>query len=557
MKSTNYWQYINPISLLTLIIFSFGIQLSNVAREIFIIFILFGFIYKNKLNIVTIKVNYFNPMLMLFVFHSLITLFHQFPKLTLQFLGFGYDNAFHLTVFRGYRSTNWFPNVDSALWWTDFELFKRTPTASSAVYSLISNAGIGSNNLPLMEMSVYVAINIIVLFSIVYVSVKFVSSNTCKNNHYLISYLLFAGISTVILSTSGVMLVNGFPPYLLVTLILTYWMHFNFRNESIKSRLISLSMAAYSIILITPGPVLFLFLPGLYLLVVSTVDLIRTKKAIEFLKNLIMPVLLATLSLTTFKDTSGSFGWRQILAPGGVHKPNLFIAFLIFSLFMVFFLFLLRAKKIDIFWLMAFSGGLSVAAFSFLTYKFTGSIQYYAVKQLYIWLPVGGILMFKYLNSPENLLRKIPNLLTVFLISTSIIVSFFYVDRSESGYMGTLPTAILSLESRETWKNSIVNSDGHIQTFLLLDAKQRGCRIYRLNPEESDLNSRWANALSNPINMTESCFGGYWNSSKLSIVELIDKLGNSRGNFLLVLPLDQDMKYPKSIFPANVQVIFN
>ncbi len=556
-RPTNYWNYTNPISLLAVLIFLFGFKTTNLYRELFIVTICSIFLFKVKHQVDFTKINIFRPIFKLFMLHLLVSVLYRVPKVTLQFLGYGYDNAFHLTVFRGYRSTNWFPIADSSNWWSDFELFKRTPTASSAVYSLFSNIAIGSNNLPMMEMSAFLAINLVALFSIIYIGTKIVFGQDYKKLSFLNFSILLTGNVAVILSTSGVMLANGFPPYLLVTLILVYWMHINFEKLSTRSRLMNLSLAAYSIILITPGPVLFLFLPGMYLLVISIKDFFRTREIINFIKNLILPITLATLSLTTFKDTSGSYGWRQILAPGGVYKPNLVISFLIFVLFVGSFLFLLKTKKLDICWLMVFSGGLSVAAFSILTYFFTGSIQYYAVKQLYIWLPLSGILLYKFFHSSDKVLRRKPHSLVTFCLSLTLILSSFQINRSESGFMGTLPVATLNLLDNETWKNSVVNADAHIQTYDSLTSKRSGCQIYRLNTEESDLNSRWANALTSPISMTESCFGGYWNSSKLSIVELIDKLENLKGDFLLILPFEKDMKNPKIVFPANVQVVFN
>jgi hypothetical protein len=65
--------------------------------------------------------------------------------LIVQFLSFGYDNAFHLMVYRGFRETSWLPVKYVSSWWSDFGLFESTPIGSSALFSFLSSAIIGGN----------------------------------------------------------------------------------------------------------------------------------------------------------------------------------------------------------------------------------------------------------------------------------------------------------------------------------------------------------------------------------------------------------------------------
>jgi hypothetical protein len=130
----------------------------------------------------------------------------------------------------------------------------------------------------------------------------------------------------------------------------------------------------------------------------------------------------------------------------------------------------------------------------------------------------------------------------------------FWNSSSSSGWMGTPISAIRNLASQNLWHQSVIYSRNFLDVYSNENSELPKCVILRINPSESDLNSRWANALTNPLSMSSKCFDGYWNSSPLSTAELINRLQDLQENYLLVLPINDKEGLASLSLPDNVDV---
>jgi hypothetical protein len=550
-RNTSSSQYFNPITLAGVALLSFKFELSNTERIWILITIttIFFLFYRKQLTLD--KLNYTSTNLVLLLMILSAKVFRTFDDWLIQFLGYGYDNAFHLTMFRGYRLTSWFPDPGQTGWFTDFNLFQISPAGSSALFSLFSNVLIGENHDPYVESAAFLVIQASMLVALISISIKFLTDYFPKKSDKCFFITISLVLTALIAYSTGTMLVNGFPPYVTVTLVLAYWMSMQKDLQSTSTKLLNLTFAAFVVLLITPGPFAFLIVPGVYLTIKLVTEFVKQKDYKVFFMGVAAPLILGGISFFEFTSTSGSFGWRQILAPGGVHRPNLLIVVFILTLFII--TSIKHSFDFSI-WLLTFSGALSVAFLSFVTFIYTGSIQYYAVKQLYVWLPLAFLFItsqtWKFEFASKNRIRKN----SAGFIALFLVFYVFWSSSPSNGFMGTPISAVRNLASHSTWYQSLVYGPNFLNDYQSLISSRPKCVIFRINPSESDLNSRWANALTNPIRMSSECFGGYWNSSPLTAAEVIDRLRGLDENFLLVLPISERASQNELSIPTNIEI---
>ena len=546
-------EFFNPITLTGVTLLTFKFEFTNTERIWLLLSItgVFFLIYRNQLNLD--KLNYAITNLTLSIMIIAVRFLQNVQDWFLQFLGFGYDNAFHMTVFRGYRLTSWFPDSSDTNWWTDFKLFQVTPTGSSALFSTFSNALIGENHDAYLEAASFFVIQIFMLLALIWISMSFLIKFYPKKNEK--KYFLITSILLVLLIvySTGTMLVNGFPPYVAVTLLLAYWMKMQSLLKSSTTRLLNLTFAAFAVLLITPGPFAFLVIPGLYLTVKLVSDFFVNRDFKVLFLGLAAPVILGGISYVEFRSTSGSFGWRQILAPGGVHRPSLFVAV---SITVVFMIISFKRQSDFLIYLLILSGFLSTALLSAVTVIYTGSVQYYAVKQLYIWLPLTGIFIASQMWKTKFTLQNKIGVSIATILGFFLVSSTFWSASSSSGWMGNPTSAIRNVANQSVWDQSVIYSKNFLDDYVDEDSAHPKCIILRVNPSESDLNSRWANAVTNPLRMSSKCFDGYWNSSSLSTIDLVNRLQDLQEDYLLVVPSKDRKIFSQLELPDNVVIRF-
>jgi hypothetical protein len=553
VKTLPVSKYINGLNLIALVLLLFKFDISNNYRWLIILFISFTLIIKNHKQIQYSSKNLITPVFIMLILRLVTDLFYWKRDLLLQFLGFGYDNAFHFMAFRGLRETSWMPFGSDPGWWTEFELFRRAPSGASAIYSFMSVPLIGSTSNPYQELAVYGALSLCSFMAIIFFAIKLLSSQNILpwKTHKILQNLLLVFLIT---GSTGVLLSNGFPPYVIETLLIIYWVHLNYRTSSID--LFNISSLIFCLLVISPGPFAFMLLPAFYLTWLDLRNRIRAGESYKFILHLAPVIFFASSSYIFFIDDSGTYGWRHILAAGGVKLPSSWTLLVLTILFVVISMKQIKSKRPDILFLVVLSGGLSVGLLSILTIYYTGSVQYYALKQLYVWIPLCSLLILATVLTPKISLNNVRNLMSIFLIATSAVTLVAKDFNRGGGFMNTFPNAIANTINANNQESSIVNAKLHLK---ISDSKYRlngKCLIYKLNGFESDLNSRWANALNYPAKMDEECFSGYWNSSSLSNYELLDRLRILDYEYVIIMREIEKDDVNKLEIPKNVTVIY-
>jgi hypothetical protein len=150
--------------------------------------------------------------------------------------------------------------------------------------------------------------------------------------------------------------------------------------------------------------------------------------------------------------------------------------------------------------------------------------------------------------------KKAGNAAFASLLVYLLLYSLSWTSSSSIGWMGTPINAIRNLINQSVWNQSIIYAPNFLKNYSTGIYANSRCIIFRVNMSESDLNSRWANALTNPIRMSSECFSGFWNSSSLSSIDLISRLGGLDESYLLVVPLNDMKSLTELSLPKNVVV---
>jgi len=304
--------------------------------------------------------------------------------------------------------------------------------------------------------------------------------------------------------------------------------------------------------LVSPSIVAFIALPALVVIVFEMKKMLVFKEYALLAIAVIIGLMILIVILWISQRTTTTYGWRQILAPGGIRQPSVVQAAAVISGFLAA-IFLQRKSIVkDILLLVSVSGVVSVAVLIFLTVTYTGSIQYYAVKQAYVSLAICAIVLCKYLLQTKIIVRL--RVVSILVASLILIIPNIVPRALNTGFMGAL-TGVASHTMRQgNWNTEVVDAN---RIFAALTAQTRvplnesACLIFRVRPFDSDLNSRWLNSLTPKPNISNDCFAGFWNSGALNQDQLIEKLEKLPGTFVIVTdPIKADQL--PNILPPNV-----
>ena len=537
-KST--W-YQNPLFLILLIVISFFIPLSNEHRWLFLFLLSTCGILLNhkKLNTRKFLTTILQTSGFFFLLKLLFNIFSKIPDYILQFFSFGYDNAFHFAIYRYYRAEPWFPFGTQTPWGTDFELFKTYPSGQGALWSFLAEPIIGDSLDSEKNLVVYAVINLAVLIVATWLVFKCVQQYSQKKEDFL-----FIGIASLVISIGyfGIFLTNGFIPYAAGILILLIYLVGSNLDQDKTSKYLNAFFATLLLLLISPALVAFLLLPGL----ITTIKYFREANSsssyMRIVFILIISSILASIGYFFQVVTSSNFGWRQILSPGGAIKPNIFVA--LFLLLSIVFTVATKRKWIlnNIPIQLVLSGAFSVGLLSTITIIFTGSVQYYAVKQLHVWLVLAALCVATLLTSLKRVAVGVNSLKIVFIIL--LIAPLVTSTALRSGWMGNMFGVISLSVDKSRWDSQIVKV-GKIRSGLETVNSEKNssveCLILRAKDSESDLNSRWINALNVEPSITSRCFAAFWNSTPLTRDELELRLKELEGNFLILTDVNEEL----------------
>jgi hypothetical protein len=536
---SNHWQNLNvfksPSLLFALTLFSFNFKVNNTSRWLALLVCAILFIrMKNLSSIWTQKalvVYFFISLLLSFLF------FQNNPQRALKFLSFGYDNAFQFSAFRGFSQTSWYPNVDFENWFTDFQLFKDVPMGHSALMSFILHP---FTYLEVQTETLLVLYAVFQIFSIfILVLLVYQSLNRSFSEDYP-SKLLRSIFSIVIVTcVASTLLVNGFAPYYWCLILILFWINFEAKNENRWRRNLSLSLFIYAISQITPAPATLLFFPALVYLIQEFRIKSNTLEISRIIRNVSPFILVGALTLFSFQNSSAGLGWRQLLEPGGLQNINLVTTS---SLFAITIACLIRNRHRalnDPLTLIVISGLASSGALCTLTVLYTGNIQYYAIKQMYLALFLSSIYIVLSLNFPR--IRIFASGIVISLLIYPVVFPTFYT----AGYMGVLPNVIIHTFSSTGWSTDSVNAGLILQINNASPGAGNKCLIWRvMDPfTDKDLSSRWLNAIISRKIISEDCFSAYWNNGLLSETEFKEKLEKIDNDFLIFtdVPINQDL----------------
>ena len=441
----------------------------------------------------------------------------------IQFLSFGYDNAFHLSLFRQFNISGHFPSPFSDDGWSDFTLFRSYPTGQAALYSLLSKLLFGFPKGFSAETASFFTLILVTLILAFTLGFKLVLGGKSLSRINLLVSVSFLLAGTFVYL--GIFVSNGFPPYLLGSFILLIFM-IQVKGENLITQAHKIGCAIFLLMLISPALLFFLIVPSLYLMKSLISEVCISRDVWCFVRIISMPFFLSFAALAYYLDTSSNLGWRQVYAGGGIQPPNLLASFLmLFTSGLMFFRIAAHIKTNTVIQTFA-SGTVSVALLSAITILYTGSIQYYAVKQFYVWIYLAVIFVgMGYLikNEKSDFLKR-----SIFLLAASAIcLSFFNSKTFTGGFMGSPRNALYETFREEAWDKQVVDARFLFRIASNLGETEGYCYILANAAGESDLNSRWINALDRDGLVTSKCFGVYWNSGLLTLDLAFERAKNS------------------------------
>jgi hypothetical protein len=541
----------SPITILALILITFLFPISNSFRWGILFFyswLIFFFAKEKKKHV---SPGYFVKILNISLLFIIITeLLKHVSKYSLQLLSFGYDNAFHFAIFRYFRSSTWFPFGLEAKWGTDFGMFHTYPTGQAALWSFFAEPLIGNSVDTLENLAAYTLICITCLFLMIFYVFRQIRTKPGRSFSIWLTPLLLSVLINV--TFSFILFTNGFLPYFFGLLCILIFIDSYNRNEKSFYRIFVFALMALILILVSPSIVAFIALPALAVIAFELKKIFTFKEYALLAVSVVTGLMILILILWITQRTTTTYGWRQILAPGGIRHPSLVQAAVVMLGFLI--ALVLQRKRIvkNLLLLVSVSGVISVVVLIFLTIEYTGSIQYYAVKQAYVSLAISAIVLCKYLLQTRFIVQL---RFVSILVMTLILVIPNVVPRAlNTGFMGALSGVVSHTLRQGNWNAEVVDANrvfAALAVQTLVPQSETPCLIFRVTPFDSDLNSRWLNSLTSKPNISNDCFAGFWNSGALNEEQLIQKLERLPGRFVIVSdPIKAD-QLPK-ILPPNV-----
>ena len=534
-----------------ILLLSFVFQLNNLQRwSVLLVLMVLVNATKFRFTVQPIRIKViFYSMGYYFYLVTAFRIILHFKLYVLQFMTYGYDNAIHFSIYKAYELTNWYPFVNSQKWASNFNLFRTYPSGQAAIFSFLSGIFSGKTNDPLNELCAYFLLLLLTLIGIAYLAKHLIISKS----QGIQTYIAWLAALAITAAFGGVLFVDGFPPYLFGLLLVLIWTASLQINKIELKQTYLLGLTVISLLLVSPLLIPCIIIPGAYIFFREIRAHWITQNYMRIFWQFLYTILLGLTAIKINSVTSSKFGWRQVLAAGGIQPPSVPEA----AIFLVLFISVLFMQRRTIFessiTLVAFSTLVSFSFLAILTITYTGTIQYYATKQFYLCLVTISIVISGFLIDVKRS-TTLKYLGCVFFTGI-LLFSFLFSRVFTAGFMGTLPNAIQADFNVGNWRNNIVDANS------LIDMKKKiaiypnqDCLIFRVNSYDSDLNSRWANAIGNSTSTSEECFSAYWNSNRLTDQQLLDRLKSSTIDFALIVGRNQAKNFSMKL-PTNVSLV--
>ena len=445
------------------------------------------------------------------------------PDRIIQFLLYGYDNAFHFSLYRLYALSEQFPNQLNQDWSSDFVLFKNYSGGFYALASFLSSSIAGSTDDGIRLIAAYFLILVTMCAGVIVFSMCLLKSLSKNQKLGILNFL----VALAFFASIGVLLTNGYPPYIYACLILILLI-----TRIHKSRdfavLLGWSSLAFHLMIIGQPLVSWNLIPFfLFLFVFFCKKVFSHKFSKHDFYAVVLSAILGCITFLMVANTTSSFGVSTLNAVGGVQTLN--TAYWITNLIVLIITLCLAVfQKTNLTSLiMSVSVSVPFLFLIFITLHSTGIIGYYAIKQGYIWsylLGLSAILLYqnetsKSAGNNKQIQYFFLNILIILVMFGSLLGAINPTG-SSSPFMGTLKNVVLaSTGDKSFWSTTGLDANQLIfaaNTSRHLEAK---CLVYKRGEGYGDLGSRWLNALASK-STSEACFSVYWNSDLLSEKEV-------------------------------------
>jgi hypothetical protein len=433
----------------------------------------------------------------------------------LTILGLGYDNSHHMSLFRHYFKSSESDSFSLARFESILEsLFASYPDIFHVFFgSIYRLVGFNSTNEQLIAsygFSIFLLF-LIQLFGIANILIQLGKSSDFTpffNSRILIFTLT---LIFLILTQYSIMFISGFPHNIfgLVILILLIWQLMIPQSKKYYWILAGLVLIpiAYSVPQQLPALIgVIICLIVLYVLDKNKDPFSISKRFVLFLA-LMAPVLIAITGVSTIIKR---FSLNQIYAEGGIEPfPFYFYIFYIGTfIILVYYLMLIIYKKMDakslhlIFIVISAATISQITAFflSVLTYLQLNYVSYYALKSIYFSLPFIFIALMAVsllLNKPFLNFQSIFTRLFFLTFLSGLVFMGLYPKVHLGGFMSSVPVAINRFIDSETKGAQFIYGPQMLSALKTISFES-GTSVFIIASDmhDSDLNSRWLNALN-------------------------------------------------------------
>ncbi len=440
----------------------------------------------------------------------------------LQFLIYGYDNAFHFSLFRIYMTSENYSDILQSNWTTDFELFRNYPGGFYAIGSTLASIIVGDTEDPINLLSAYFLILLILFLAIFFLSICLIKPKGIRDMRDMRPFAMVLPLVT----STGILLTNGYPPYLYSLLILLFLAILLLQEKRLSRAVVYTSICLHLLLISQPLVSLNLLTP---LIAIAGYFLFKFIRGGLFTVDYLAILFGSALGLITFylvSNTNDAFGIETLKVVGGVQP--LTVAFWAIQFVLALF-FLYEAAIRSCFLISALcliSITTPLAFLLYLTLNDSGSVGYYAIKQGYIWSYLVNLGIFvlleqkKFAAWSKKKISDTSEILVVTLIVVGSLIGATNPKYFTGPGMGTLENVIrASFGPKNEWSIMGLDATKILEVSSIASSSSEDCFVYRNDNFYSDLGSRWVNGLSKN-KVSNSCFSVYWNSDSLSQIEI-------------------------------------
>lgn len=546
-------QYENLIAAISVFLITISILFSlpiNLNLKYLVIFMTYVIIYM-EIKKPRVKIRK-NKKIIWAIFLGLLTLNYLIYLLkskladVITILGLGYDHWGHFTLFSAISK------CETQLLWCRLEEVNYVKSIMLTYAPGTTNIWSSINTIFLIKdpniysLVAYYTFNYVFHLIIFFLAVFFYLFKLRSKLKYL---MIISSIVILVHGQFSNFLVSGFPPYI-VAFTLFLFQLILLQSYFSSLRFLAILMLSSQISFTSPA---FLPVSIFVFTIYCLTNRINIKNSFQRLKPVykigtIIFIFITLVYTYYFSIMVKSYGAKQILAPGGI-EPIATFYLLLFISAVILITYSKKKKKFDFkLDLVYFIYVLYVLVLYLITFYYTGTVQYYALKQAYFIIPLSIFVIGSSLRKMEKIsfpYNKITDLMSI----TLLILVFFSPSNKTftSGYMGR-PAEVIEIFSNGLQNEQIIYGPQVLRASNLMAELEGKCGIYTSNFYEWDLNSRWINALSGTSNdYTFALTWGIGLDSQNSIESRYHEMTNNYDTEYACIVFNEQVEYNPSL----------